>query len=102
MGGVTVVGTYANMGLIAKLLYKALGVCERGGNPCPTFSQTQSLTRQCPKTAKLDIQTVTALLFAYRKPEYLHRIGRLDCSLETLELIEDLLETQTPYFSVYF
>ncbi|AWK45591.1 GNAT family N-acetyltransferase [Bacillus velezensis] len=52
--------------------------------------------------AKLDIQTMTALLFAYRKPEYLHRTGRLECSPDTLEFIEDLLETQTPYFSDYF
>ncbi|MGP7816137.1 GNAT family N-acetyltransferase [Niallia sp. 01092] len=51
---------------------------------------------------KLDIQTITTMLLSYKSPDYLYKIGRLSCSLETVELLEDIIEQQTPYFSDYF
>ncbi|MFT8322312.1 MAG: GNAT family N-acetyltransferase [Bacillus sp. (in: firmicutes)] len=51
---------------------------------------------------KLDIQTMTTLLLSYKTPDYLYKIGRLDCDLKTVELLEDIIEQQTPYFSDYF
>ena len=50
----------------------------------------------------LDIQTMTTMLLGYKRPEYLHRIGRLSCSPETVELLEDALGQQVSYFSDYF
>ncbi|WP_028560480.1 GNAT family N-acetyltransferase [Paenibacillus pinihumi] len=53
-------------------------------------------------STRLDIRTLTTMLFSYKRPDYLHRIGRLVCSLETLEQLEDMIDQQTPYFSDYF
>lgn len=54
------------------------------------------------EVTKLDIRTLTTMLLGYKRPDYLHRIGRLICSEETVDLLEDLIEQQTPYFSDYF
>ncbi|WP_445492277.1 GNAT family N-acetyltransferase [Niallia sp. 03133] len=51
---------------------------------------------------KLDIQTMTTMLLSYKSPDYLYKIGRLACDLKTVELLEDIIEQQTPYFSDYF
>lgn len=53
-------------------------------------------------TDKIDIQTMTTMLLGYKRPEYLHRIGRLACSKETVDMLEDAISQQTPYFSDYF
>ncbi|MDO4285843.1 MAG: GNAT family N-acetyltransferase [Eubacteriales bacterium] len=50
----------------------------------------------------LDIQTMTTMLLGYKRPEYLHRIGRLSCSPDTVEMLEDALGQQVSYFSDYF
>lgn len=49
-----------------------------------------------------DIQTLTTLLLGYKRPDYLMKIGRLVCSADTVDMLEDSIEQQTPYFSDYF
>ena len=51
---------------------------------------------------RIDIQTMTTMLLGYKRPDYLYKIGRLVCSSETLDMLEDAIEQQTPYFSDYF
>ncbi len=51
---------------------------------------------------KIDIQTMTTMLLGYKNPDYLHKIGRLCCSEKTVDMLEDAIEQQTPYFSDYF
>jgi predicted acetyltransferase len=45
---------------------------------------------------------MTTMLLGYKRPEYLHKIGRIKCDPETLDLLEDAIEQQAPYFSDYF
>ena len=51
---------------------------------------------------RINIQTMTTMLLGYKRPDYLFKIGRLTCSTETLDILEDAIEQQTPYFSDYF
>ena len=51
---------------------------------------------------RIDIKTMTTMLLGYKRPDYLHKIGRLSCSPETLDMLEDAIEQQTAYFSDYF
>lgn len=51
---------------------------------------------------KISIQTMTTMLLGYKRPDYLHKIGRLNCSDEILDMLEDAIEQQTAYFSDYF
>ncbi|MFF2089309.1 enhanced intracellular survival protein Eis [Paenibacillus sp. NPDC058174] len=51
---------------------------------------------------RIDIQTLTTMLMGYKRPDYLHKIGRISCSPETVDMLEDAIEQQTPYFSDYF
>lgn len=61
------------------------------------------VTRTQNRTSdRIDIQTMTTMLLGYKRPDYLHKIGRLTCSPETLDMLEDAIEQQTPYFSEYF
>ncbi|TWH47943.1 enhanced intracellular survival protein Eis [Sporomusa sp. KB1] len=53
-------------------------------------------------SARINIQTMTTMLMGYKRPDYLHKIGRISCSPETLDMLEDAIEQQTPYFSDYF
>lgn len=57
-------------------------------------------TQKC--SDKIDIQTMTTMLLGYKTPDYLHRIGRITCSEQTVDMLEDSIEQQTPYFSDYF
>lgn len=50
----------------------------------------------------INIQTMTTMLLGYKRPEYLHRIGRIKCAPETIDMLEDAIEQQTPYFSDFF
>lgn len=52
--------------------------------------------------ARINIQTMTTMLLGYKRPDYLHKIGRIACSPETVDMLEDAIEQQTPYFSDYF
>jgi len=52
--------------------------------------------------ARIDIQTMTTMLLGYKQPYYLHKIGRIACSPEAVDMLEDAIEQQTPYFSDYF
>lgn len=51
---------------------------------------------------KISIQTMTTMLLGYKRPDYLHKIGRITCSPKTVDMLEDAIEQQTPYFSDYF
>ncbi|MCC0654949.1 GNAT family N-acetyltransferase [Clostridioides sp. ES-S-0123-01] len=51
---------------------------------------------------KLDIQTLTTMLLSYKRPTYLHRIKRITCDKEIVDLLENLIERENPYFSDYF
>ncbi|SDM42945.1 enhanced intracellular survival protein Eis [Bacillus sp. OK048] len=50
----------------------------------------------------LDIQTLTTMLLSYKRPAYLASISRLKSDGKTVELLEKIIERQTPYFSDYF
>lgn len=45
---------------------------------------------------------MTTMLMGYKRPEYLVKIGRLKASAETVDMLEDAIEQQTPYISDYF
>lgn len=51
---------------------------------------------------RIDIQTMATMLLGYKRPDYLRKIGRISCSPETVDMLEDAIEQQTPYFSDYF
>jgi len=51
---------------------------------------------------KISIQTMATMLLGYKRPDYLQRIGRLSCDPDTVDMLEDAIEQQTPYFSDYF
>ncbi|WP_371377071.1 enhanced intracellular survival protein Eis [Sporomusa aerivorans] len=53
-------------------------------------------------SSRIDIKTMTTMLLGYKRPDYLHKIGRIACSPETVDMLEDAIEQQTPYFSDYF
>jgi len=62
-----------------------------------------SVVRTTEKTdSKISIQTMTTMLLGYKRPEYLRKIGRLDCSPDIVDMLEDAIEQETPYFSDYF
>lgn len=62
-----------------------------------------SLTRTTEKsTDKIDIQTLTTMLLGYKRPDYLYKISRICCDNATVDMLEDAIEQQTPYFSDYF
>ncbi len=42
------------------------------------------------------------MLLGYKRPDYLKKIGRLKCDVAVLDILEDAIEQQTPYFSDYF
>ncbi len=50
----------------------------------------------------LNIQTLTTMLLGYKRPSYLFNIGRLSGNKQTVEILEHLIERETPYFSDYF
>jgi len=50
----------------------------------------------------LDIQTLTTMMLGYKRPSYLAVIGRLTGNKQTVEILENLIERETPYFSDYF
>lgn len=61
------------------------------------------VSRTSEKTEdKIDIQTMTTMLLGYKRPDYLYKIGRISCSNDTVDMLEDAIEQQTPYFSDYF
>ena len=50
----------------------------------------------------VDIQTMTTMLLGYKRPDYLQKIGRLHCPESIIDMLEDAVEQQIPYFSDYF
>lgn len=57
-------------------------------------------TERCD--SKVSIQTLTTMLLGYKRPEYLRKIGRLICTPDIVDMLEDAIEQETPYFSDYF
>jgi predicted acetyltransferase len=53
-------------------------------------------------SSRINIQTLTTMLLGYKRPDYLHKIGRISCNAEIIDMLEDAIEQQTPYFSDYF
>lgn len=53
-------------------------------------------------TFSLDIQTLTTMLLSYKRPSYLAAISRLKGNAQVVEILENIIERQTPYFSDYF
>ncbi|MCK1992936.1 GNAT family N-acetyltransferase [Peribacillus muralis] len=53
-------------------------------------------------TASFDIQTLTTMLLGYKRPSYLAAIDRFTGDEQTVDILESLIERQTPYFSDYF
>ena len=51
---------------------------------------------------KIDIQTLTTMLMGYKRPKYLERIRRIQCNTETINMLEDSIIQEVPYFSDFF
>lgn len=51
---------------------------------------------------KLDIQSLTSMLFSYKRPTYLAKIGRLEADQAVIFQLENLIPLEVPYFSDYF
>ena len=54
------------------------------------------------KAVYLDIQTLTTMFMSYRSPSYLHKIERIEADSSTLEILEQIIPDNQPYFSDYF
>lgn len=50
----------------------------------------------------IDIQTLTTLLMNYRRPTYFYTVERLQTSIENVQMLEEIIPKQQPYFSDYF
>ncbi|MFR9166252.1 MAG: enhanced intracellular survival protein Eis [Dysgonomonas sp.] len=50
----------------------------------------------------IDIKTLTALLMSYRSPAYFYKIEHLKTDAKTLNLLEEIIPKEQPYFSDYF
>lgn len=55
-----------------------------------------------PCADRISIQTMTAMLMNYKRPEYLARIGRIQAPEAVIDMLEDAIEQQDPYVSDYF
>ncbi|QOV19125.1 GNAT family N-acetyltransferase [Blautia liquoris] len=53
-------------------------------------------------TDEINIQTMTTMLMGYKRPDYLYKIGRIQASESTIDMLEDAIEQQVPYISDYF
>lgn len=45
---------------------------------------------------------MTTMLMGYKRPDYLAKIGRIYTDENTIDMLEDSIEQQTPYISDYF
>ena len=50
----------------------------------------------------IDIQTLTTMLLSYKRPTYLVAISRLNSDEKSVDILEKVINRQTPYFSDYF
>lgn len=62
--------------------------------------EAKKVTGKC--TDAISIQTMTTMLMGYKRPDYLARIGRIIASEDTIDMLENSIEQQTPYVSDYF
>lgn len=54
------------------------------------------------KAVYLDIQTLSTMFMSYRSPSYLSRIERLKADDDIIEILEQIIPDNQPYFSDYF
>lgn len=50
----------------------------------------------------LDIQTLATMLLSYKRPSYLVAISRIKGEEQAVEVLENIIGRQTPYFSDYY
>lgn len=55
-----------------------------------------------PCSDTISIQTMTAMLMGYKRPNYLSKIGRIQAGKDKIDMLEDAIEQQIPYISDYF
>jgi predicted acetyltransferase len=55
-----------------------------------------------PPAVSLDIQTLTTMLLSYKRPSYLAAISRIEGDELAVEVLENIIGRQTPYFSDYY
>ena len=55
-----------------------------------------------PCSDKINIQSMTTMLLGYKRPSYLAKIGRIEASKETINMLETSIIHETPYISDYF
>ena len=51
---------------------------------------------------ELDIQTLTTLMMGYKRPSYLYNNERLNMEYYLVQVLEQLIPVEKPYFSDYF
>lgn len=67
------------------------------------YNGNGSLTRVQDTTEdKISIGTLTTMLMGYKRPEYLKKIRRIICDEKTVDMLEDSIEQEAPYFSDFF
>ena len=78
--------------------------CNRGAFRLTIDSEGHGHAEQIHrKTAdSIDIQTMTAMLMSYKRPDYLAKIGRINAGEAVIDMLEDAIEQQIPYVSDYF
>lgn len=55
-----------------------------------------------PPSITFDIPTLTTMLMGYKRPTYLSQIGRIHADDNIVNLLENLIIREKPYFSDYF
>ncbi|CEM62709.1 GNAT family N-acetyltransferase [Treponema phagedenis] len=77
---------------------------------CGSFSVTWDAAgkTQCTRggteglEVTLSIQTLCTMLMGYKRPSYLRRIERITANDDAIDLLEDIIPVEQPYFSDYF
>ncbi|WP_353934735.1 sterol carrier protein domain-containing protein [Treponema phagedenis] len=77
---------------------------------CGSFSVTWDVAgkTQCMRggteglEVTLSIQTLCTMLMGYKRPSYLRRIERITANDDAIDLLEDIIPVEQPYFSDYF
>jgi predicted acetyltransferase len=63
-------------------------------------AEATKVNKQC--SDKINIQSMTTMLLGYKRPSYLAKIGRIEASKETINMLETSIIHETPYISDYF
>ncbi|MDN4523552.1 GNAT family N-acetyltransferase [Fictibacillus fluitans] len=68
----------------------------------PAKNGNSSCTVTPQRGVSLNIQELTAILFNYKSPDQLYRFGRISGKEEDINLLQAVLQTQTPYIYDFF